>query len=71
MVDDYYEHPYVIYSLNTGPTVLDSRTHFTFFTDTGRVHVRVVGRQKLPKRRWYRKSAKVLVEIVEQDQTFY
>jgi hypothetical protein len=65
MTDDYYIHPYVYYSLDPGPKTIGPNTYFTFFTQEGRVKVRVVGTHKLPKRRWYRKFAKVPVEVIE------
>ena len=67
MTDDYYKHPYVYYSLDPGPTTLRPNTYFTFFTQEGRVKVRVVGKQTVPARSWWRKFAKVLVEVVDGD----
>ena len=63
--DNYYKPPYVYYSLNPGPKILGPENYFTFFTKEGRVHVQVVGTQKLPRRTFWRKYAKVLVKVID------
>jgi hypothetical protein len=63
MKDDYYNPPYVYYSLNATPTTLEG-TQWTFFTEEGRVHVRVVGKQTVPAWSRWKQFAKVLVEVM-------
>jgi hypothetical protein len=65
MKDDYYRPPYVYYALNVAPTILEG-TEWTFFTEDGRVKVRVVGKQTVPAWRRWKQFAKVLVEVIDR-----